>query len=86
MKFGGGSDSGPFAPNTASWICLIGSRVPGQHDAVRGVESLHQGAPGLTEWPRQLPVDPDLRVVVDDDFEDDGRARGVERRRRALEW
>ena len=86
MKFDGGSDSGPFAPNTASWICLIGSGVSGQHDAVRGVEALHQGAPSLAEWSWQLPVDPDFRVVVYDDFKDDRRARSVETCRRALGW
>jgi hypothetical protein len=73
MKFVGGFESGPLMPKMASWM-----RSPGltSRPMTRRFGAFH---PLMTEPPRQLAVDPDLRVVVERGLEFDGRAGGIVR-------
>ena len=79
MKLPGGFDSGPLAPNTASWIRWPGRASRAITTRFGALKPLMSWPAGLAEHERQLAVDPDFRVVVDDDLEDDGRAGRVER-------
>jgi hypothetical protein len=47
-------------------------RVAGEDDAARSVEAPHHAGPALAEDGGELPVDPDLGVVVHDDLQDQG--------------
>jgi hypothetical protein len=58
---------------------VAGPRVTREHDAVGGVEPADDRPAARAQRERQLAVDPDLGVVVDDDLEDGGHARRVQR-------
>ena len=58
---------------------LTGFDVLADDQAIRGVESLDQMAASLPEHQRQPAVHPDLRVIVDHDFEDGCGAGRIER-------
>ncbi len=58
---------------------MAGARVAREHDAVGSVEPFNELSARLPQHERQLPIDPDFRIVINRDFKHDGRTGRVER-------
>jgi hypothetical protein len=69
---------GPLISKDRKLNLLSGLGVPSQDHTIWGVETFDYLSPGLSEKTREFAVDPDFSIVINNDFECDGRACGVE--------